>query len=316
MPFKIFFLRSLCLIILFACIQCSKSPDPLPPNNGGGGGNGVAVFTLQGNGGACASLSVNGTYTQGTALISSNTVSVQVNITSIGTWSISTNTVSGFSFSGSGTFTATGIQTVNLAGSGTAGTSGAQTFTVTAGSSSCTFAVTVNSNVITPIHLFRPTNHVSFFYGNAAKPYLASAADAFGIPHTQLDSISTGTTLKIELFNINPSNVTVTQTGSNIMLRPANISTSTSVAQFNSITDTVGKAYMRVTRSDGQNMTITGQTSPVASIIMPLVSVGPAVVGDGCLVAKQPLFLMNQMAAIYTTPTHVNHPGQQTYKLR
>jgi hypothetical protein len=315
MLFKSVLLKIFYLLIMLACIQCGKGPSPAP-QGGNNPGNGAAVFTLQGSGGACSSLSVNGTYTQGTMLISSNTISVQVNVTAIGTWSILTNTLSGFSFSGSGTFTSTGIQSVSIAGSGTPGAPGSQNFTVTAGTSSCTFTVIVIGSGPTFINLFRPTNYVSFFYGNNAKPYLASAVDAVGIPHTQLDSITSGTTLKIELFNINPSNVTVSQTGSNIFLRPGNISSSTSIAQFNSITDTAGKVYVRVTRTDGQNMTITGQTSPVASIIMPLVSVGPAVVGDGCLVAKQPTFTMSQMAAIYTTPTHVNHPGQQTYKLR
>lgn len=103
-----------------------------------------AVFTLQGAPGACASFNVAGTYTQGTALSASNTVSVQVNVTTAGQWVVTTNTVAGMIFAGAGTFTSTGVQTITLNGTGTPSAAGSQTFTVTAGTSTCTFQVTVS----------------------------------------------------------------------------------------------------------------------------------------------------------------------------
>jgi hypothetical protein len=107
-----------------------------------------AAGTLSGGPGACAPITVNGTYTQGVALTPSNTVQVQVNVTTPGAYSITTNTVSGFSFSASGNFAATGTQTVTLNGTGTPSASGTINFTVTFGSSTCTFSVTVAAPVI------------------------------------------------------------------------------------------------------------------------------------------------------------------------
>lgn len=112
--------------------------------SGSGGSGGTSVFTLSGSGGNCLNSSVQGTYTQGTALDASNKVNVEVNVTTPGTWTLSTSTVSGFSFSGSGTFTTTGVQTITLNGTGTPTTAGQQTFALTAASTACSFAVTVN----------------------------------------------------------------------------------------------------------------------------------------------------------------------------
>jgi hypothetical protein len=102
---------------------------------------GPAVYTFSGEPGACTVATVNGTYGVGIALSASNTVTVQVNVTTIGTYTITTNTVGGMTFSKSGSFTATGIQTVILSGAGTPATSGANNFTV--GTNGCTFSVTV-----------------------------------------------------------------------------------------------------------------------------------------------------------------------------
>jgi len=106
------------------------------------GSGGPGVGNLGGAGGACTPSTVNGTYTAGTALTASNTVSVQVTVTTAGTFNLSTNTVDGFSFAFAGSLP-TGVQTVNLIGSGTPGSSGNKTFTVTMGGQTCTFIVNV-----------------------------------------------------------------------------------------------------------------------------------------------------------------------------
>ena len=98
--------------------------------------------TLGGTGGACTPITVNGTYTAGTALTSGNTVQVQVNVTTPGVFSITTNTVNGYSFSFSGNLTTSGL--VTLTGTGTPGAAGSNSFTVTLGASTCTFSVTVS----------------------------------------------------------------------------------------------------------------------------------------------------------------------------
>ncbi len=108
-----------------------------------------AVYTLVGAPGACGSFTPQGVYVVGTALTNANTVSVQVNVTTAGNYSITTNTVSGISFSASGTFSGTGTQSLLLTGAGTPTASGSLSFTVTTSTtppSTCTFVLTVESD--------------------------------------------------------------------------------------------------------------------------------------------------------------------------
>jgi hypothetical protein len=109
-----------------------------------GGGN--AVGTLAGAPGACSPVTVNGFYVESTATGTSNTAGVTVNVTTAGSYTISTNTVNGLSFSSSGNLSVGNNQVINLNASGTPTTAGNQTFTVTFGSSSCTFTVQVLPN--------------------------------------------------------------------------------------------------------------------------------------------------------------------------
>jgi hypothetical protein len=102
-----------------------------------------ATFTLVGSPNGCGNFSVQGTYQASTALSSSNTVTFGVNVTAAGPYTISTNSVNGISFSRTSSFTTTGTQTVVLNGSGTPTAAGTANFTVTAGSSTCTFSVSV-----------------------------------------------------------------------------------------------------------------------------------------------------------------------------
>ncbi len=104
--------------------------------------------TLGGAPSACAPINVQGTYTVGTALDATNKVDVQVNVTTAGVFSISTNTIDGFSFAFSGNLSTTGPQTVTLLGTGNPVNAGVQTFTVTLGASTCTFPVTVAATAV------------------------------------------------------------------------------------------------------------------------------------------------------------------------
>jgi hypothetical protein len=102
-----------------------------------------AVFTLGGSPGACTGFVTNGIYTSGTPLSSSNNVSLTVNVTTPGSYSISTNTVNGIIFSASGQFSAPGSQTVTLTGSGTPAAAGNFPFTVNSTNGNCSFSLTV-----------------------------------------------------------------------------------------------------------------------------------------------------------------------------
>ncbi len=101
---------------------------------------GPAVYTFSGAPGDCTVATVAGTYTAGTPLSASNTVTVQVNVTTVGAYLIST-VAGGMTFSKAGIFSSTGIQNVVLTGSGTPASSGAVIFTV--GTGGCTFTINV-----------------------------------------------------------------------------------------------------------------------------------------------------------------------------
>lgn len=99
-----------------------------------------AAFTMN-----CGSIVTNGTYTVGTALTAANYLSVPVNVTAVGPYVISTSTVNGYSFSTSGTFTATGSQIINVPAAGTPATAQTDAFNITTNSSTGgTCAASVN----------------------------------------------------------------------------------------------------------------------------------------------------------------------------
>ncbi|HYM92889.1 MAG TPA: hypothetical protein VET23_02035 [Chitinophagaceae bacterium] len=108
--------------------------QPLPP---------PALFTLSGSPSACAPVTVNGFYIHSKPLDAANTVVIQVDVSTPGSYSFSTNTVNGMTFSASGVFTATGLQNVTLHGSGTPQITGTTILTPRYSTSSCSFNVTV-----------------------------------------------------------------------------------------------------------------------------------------------------------------------------
>ncbi|MCY7290882.1 MAG: hypothetical protein LH615_01760 [Ferruginibacter sp.] len=102
-----------------------------------------ASFALSGSPGNCTGAVVNGTYTAGTALTTSNTAKIYVNVTSPGNYSIATTTVNGISFSASGTFNITGSQQVTLTGMGTPTIAGPFNYPLSGGGGTpCMFSVT------------------------------------------------------------------------------------------------------------------------------------------------------------------------------
>ncbi|MBL7739357.1 MAG: hypothetical protein JNK14_09060 [Chitinophagaceae bacterium] len=105
-----------------------------------GAAAGAATFTMN-----CATAAVNGTYMVGAALVgTTNTISISVDVATAGTYTI-TGTINGMTFSASGTFAATGTQTVTLAGSGTPTTAGSNSLTITGGTANCS-SVTITVN--------------------------------------------------------------------------------------------------------------------------------------------------------------------------
>ena len=90
---------------------------------------------------------------------------VQVNVTTPGTFIIATNSVNGVNFFKAGTFTTTGVQNVILQGNGTPQNQGVQYFTVTYGTSNCTFQVTFLPGTVPTGDYFPTTIGSNWAYG-------------------------------------------------------------------------------------------------------------------------------------------------------
>jgi len=105
-----------------------------------------ASFSI-GNGNSCSNTVVGGEYFVGISLGPIDTIVIDTYVYTNGNWSVSTNTVNGYSFSGSGVFTSTGNQQITLYGSGTPILSQTDFFTasVTGGGSTCSFNVSVST---------------------------------------------------------------------------------------------------------------------------------------------------------------------------
>lgn len=102
--------------------------------------------TLAGSPNGCAPITVNGTYSPGVALTTTNTAVIQVNVTTAGAISITTDTVAGIWFTYTGVLPVGNGQNVTLQAQGNipaATTTGPKTFTVKLGTSQCTFVVNI-----------------------------------------------------------------------------------------------------------------------------------------------------------------------------
>ena len=103
-----------------------------------------AVFTLGSSGATCTGAVLAGTYASGGTVTSANTATLNITVTSGGPYDITTPTVNGVYFSGSGVLSASATSVVLTAH----GVSGASTtdvvsdYSVSAGGSACTFSVT------------------------------------------------------------------------------------------------------------------------------------------------------------------------------
>jgi hypothetical protein len=180
-----------------------------------------AVYTLEGAPGVCSAAVISGVYAAGTVLTSSNTVTIQANVTTMGAYTISTNTVNGMTFTASGVFPGIGGQTLVLVGTGTPVASGVNTFTPQIGTSSCTFNITVTSAATD--YITCSINGVPTTFNTNA---LATLDVSTGFPILSIDgsttsslnpSISLGI-VKSTGGNINAGTYTVNQIASGIIL--------------------------------------------------------------------------------------------------
>ena len=143
-------------------------PDTLTPAN----------YTFQGAPGTCMDYTLRGNYLQAVELDSSNKLIINVNVITPGKYSITTNNINGYNFSGSGVFTTTGAQTVIIKGSGKPVNTGDDTFTVNANNNTCSFFVKVVKVAVAKGNLHFPLTQGSFWvyvdpvYNDTAKRYI------------------------------------------------------------------------------------------------------------------------------------------------
>ena len=107
---------------------------------------GSAIFTYSGSPGACTDAIVTGNYQAGNAMDMNNKVTLSVNVSIIGSYYITTPTVNGIYFSGSGIFTTPGLQTIMLTGSGVPIAGG--TYDISPGLNGCDFPVTIDGTAV------------------------------------------------------------------------------------------------------------------------------------------------------------------------
>ena len=98
-----------------------------------------ATFTYNGAPGSCTAPVISGTFAAGTALTSSSTITLGVNVTTTGLYSVTTNSSNGVTFSASGVFLTTGAQTITLTSTNTPTAAGPFTYTPSGG---CSFSIT------------------------------------------------------------------------------------------------------------------------------------------------------------------------------
>jgi hypothetical protein len=96
--------------------------------------------------GDCLPKTVNGTYVAASPLVpTANTITVQVNVARTGTYVVNTDTINGYFFRATGTFTTLGANNVTLRGNGTPFTAGIDNFVVRYDTTICDIQVTVTA---------------------------------------------------------------------------------------------------------------------------------------------------------------------------
>ncbi|WP_152973311.1 fibrinogen-like YCDxxxxGGGW domain-containing protein [Lacinutrix mariniflava] len=123
----------------------------------------------------CSSSAATGSYHTETPLNASNTITIDVLVNVIEPYTVSTNTVNGYSFSGSGNFTSVGVNTIVLTGLGTPIANQTDTFTITFANNGdvCTTDVaitTVFSNCLEYLNIGATTDGVYTIDPDGAGP--------------------------------------------------------------------------------------------------------------------------------------------------
>lgn len=161
---KKYYLPFLFILMLSGCKKDdSTTPDDpvIPPATS------AAVYTLTDNSGNCFNATIQGTYAFGTTLVSTvNRVVLNVNVTTAGSYGITTITVNGYKFATSGIFSTTGNQTITMVAIGTPVNAGVDYFPVSNGTSSCGFTI--------PVYDLTSLDNDQMYFGNPSNAIATS----------------------------------------------------------------------------------------------------------------------------------------------
>ena len=136
------------------------------------------------------------------ALTDSNYIDVEINVTSPGTYSITTDTLNGYSFTGKGNFTTTGVNTIKLAASGTPVAAETNNFLITFDSTFCYVPVIV---------LPAGTGAASFTLQGSGSSCLNSVVSGSYVSGTAL-TLSNEVAIGVNATKIGTYNITTTAT--------------------------------------------------------------------------------------------------------
>ena len=174
----------------------------------------TAVYTFVGSPTVCTAASQNGIYNIGIVTTNSNTISIQVNVTTAGTYTISTAVVNGVSFSGTGNITTGNGQTITLVANGGIPTAvGSFLYPITNGASNCSFNV---------------------LYGTAAAPAtftINCAAAQQGGTYQQGMPITAGNIIALPITVTSAGSYNITTTNNGVTFSAAGMLSATPAAQ-------------------------------------------------------------------------------------
>jgi hypothetical protein len=150
------------LVASLALVACKKEYDT--PSTASAGTFGSATDT-------CTGAVISGSFKSNTALTGANTVTLTVNVTKPGTYTIASDTLKGISFKGTGSFTTTGVQSVTISAAGIPiDSAAALRIPVKYGASVCTLLIKIDLEPITVIppsgDYFPTTANSNWSYSN------------------------------------------------------------------------------------------------------------------------------------------------------
>lgn len=170
---------------------------------------GDAVYTLGGAGTNCTGFSTNGDYITGVSTSSlSNYVTITVDVTTPGTYTITSTSNNNVTFSGTGVFTQTGTQSVNLYSSGTPADPGSFDFAVSAQGSTCSFPLTFGGTITCELNgVFTSFNvaataGLTNSSGNSILSIDGSSSNS-GIPSINLQIVNHSAPIGLGTFDVN-----------------------------------------------------------------------------------------------------------------